>query len=617
VGVRKIAPTSFAVLALAGAASGATPPASAPSIGFAGQDSRQSSVNPSDTQLAVGPTAVVQAVNTSVAVYSPSGQLLQQQTLGQFFSGGGVDRSRDSTTDPRVLWDPVSGRFFAVMFDITRLEIVLAMTITADPLGPRAITAFSSPGCTDQPRLGTSDNVVVITDDLFSSCTGFGRFVGGEIVVLNKQDLLNGVATPRRARFGPDPRFAAVTPATSLVSTQIEYLVAVSESNDALQVFSVPNSDVTSLPFKQVKLGAPFAETQDVPQRGSTTPVDPGDNRIQNAVFDAGRLWATSAVGCGVNRDCARIAELDPAVPHLVRETQVQLPNGRSLLYPALTPDSRGNLVLGFSYSSPNDFPGFGYTYVRPDGVVAAPVDVLPGTAPQNSGRFGDYSGVARDPGDPSRVWTSAQVGAAVNGSTLDWATGIAAASVPPQAPAIVSSLARAGRITAGVYAEGLPTTYRLEYGPTTAYGSRTAALPLPATAREAPVSLAAAGLPGSIVHARVVATNSVGTSFGADLAFRLPAGAPRVAAQSARRNGALTTLRAVVNAGGTATSVRFEFGASRAYGSRSTAKRVTGAVGVPVTATLRLRPGLVYHYRAVATNAKGTVRGPDRTVRT
>jgi hypothetical protein len=605
----KIATTSFAALALAGAASAAVAPAGAPLVSFVGQDSRQSNVNPSDTQLAVGPTAVVQAVNSSIAIYAPTGQLLQQQTLGQFFSGGGIDRSRDSTTDPRVLWDPVSGRFFAVMFDITRLEIVLAVTTTADPLGPRTVVAMSSAGCTDQPRLGTSDAVVVVTDDLFSSCSGFGRFVGGEIVVLNKQDLLAGVAAPRRTRFGPDLRFAAVTPAASLVSTATEYLVAVGDSNDELQLFAVNGTEAGSLPFRTVKLGSPFAETEEVPQRGSVQPVDPGDNRIQNVVFDAGRLWATSGVGCGPDRDCARVVELEPTAPRLVRETQVQLPNGRSLLYPAVMPDARGNVVVGFSFSSPTDFPGFGYTYVRPDGQVAVPLDLLPGSAAQNSGRFGDYSGAARDPADAARIWVSSQIGTAVNGSTLDWSSGIAAVTVPPQAPAIVSTSVVAGKVVATVSSEGLATTVRLE-------GAGSATVSVPAGAREQEVTLTPTGLPGTLVRAHVVATNSVGASTGAEVALRLPAGKPRVSAPSARKRGALVTLRALVNAGGTATTVRFEFGASRSYGGRSNPKRVTGAVPVPVTATLRLRPGVVYHYRAVATNAQGTVRGPDRTVR-
>jgi hypothetical protein len=556
----------------------------------------------------------VQAVNSSIAIYSPAGQLLQQQTLGQFFSGGGIDRSRDSTTDPRVLWDPVSGRFFAVMFDITRLEIVLAVTTTADPLGPRSIVAMSSPGCTDQPRLGTSDNVVVVTDDRFSSCSGFGRFVGGEIVVLNKQDLLSGAAAPRRSRFGPDLRFAAVTPAASLVSTPTEYLVAVGESSESLQLFAVNGTEVGSLPFRSVALGSPIEETEEVPQRGSLQPVDPGDNRIQNVVFDAGRLWATATVGCGPDRDCARVVELEPTAARLVRETQVQLPNGRSLLYPAVMPDARGNVVVGFSFSSPNDFPGFGYTYVRPDGQVATPVDLLAGSSPQNSGRFGDYSGAARDPGDPARIWVSSQIGAAVNGSTLDWSSGIAAVTVPPQAPAIVSTAVVAGKVVATVSSEGLATTVRLE-------GAASGTVAVPAGAREQAVTLTPTGLaPGARASVQVLATSSAGSSTGVPVALALPAAAPSVgyASPATKRNGATVAFRALVSARGAATTVRFEYGLTRAYGARTATRRVGGtAARALVSRAVRLRPGRVYHFRAVATNAKGTVRGPDRTVRT
>jgi hypothetical protein len=618
--MRAVLAAAAGALVLAATATGAAPPSVAPLAAFPGQDSQQSNVNPADVQIAVGPSAVVQAVNTSIAIWTAAGQPLRQQTLGQFFSGGGIDRSRDSTTDPRVLWDPLSGRFFAAMFDISRLELVIAMSITADPLGPWAVFPQPSTGCTDQPRLGVSDNVVVITDDLFSACTGFGRFLGGEVVVLNKQDMLAGVASPRRAHFGPDLRFAALTPASSLVSSPVLYLVAVSDTARSLQLFSIPDSSIASLAFKEVALGGELAQPTEVPQRGSNQPVDAGDNRIQNVVLDGGRLYATATEACGAGRDCGRVFELDPAAARLVRDTTVSLPNGRSLLYPAVAPDSRGNVVLGYSYSSANDFPGFGYTYVRPDGQVATPLDVLPGSAPQTSGRFGDYSGAARDPSDPSRVWLSAQVGMAVAGTSLDWASGIASVRVPPQPPAIVFSAVSAGRVTAALYAEGLPTSYRVEFGPTASYGSQTGSASVPATAREQPVTVALTGLlPGMRYHARVVAANSAGTSTGPDLVLTTPPGPPRLTypAPAATRAGSVVTLRALVNGGGAPTSVVFQYGTTRAYGGRTTVRRVPGgAQATAVSVRVKLAPGRVYHFRAVATNAKGKHMGSDRTVR-
>ncbi len=614
--MRALLLAAAAALVLAVAATGAAPPGAPALTFFAGLDSRQSSVNPADVQIAVGPTAVVQAVNSSIAIFTTSGQLLRQQTLGQLFSGGGVDRSRDSTTDPRVLYDLVSQRFFAVMFDISRVELVVAMSASPDPLGAWAVFPLpSSGGCTDQPRLGTSDNAVVVTDDLFSACSGFGRFLGSEVLILNKQEMLGGVAAPRLSRIGPDRRFASVTPAAALVSSSVLYLVAVSETNRALQLFGITDPASTTLPFKEIALGSQLTEPDETPQRGTTQPLDVGDDRIQNAVFDGGRLYAAATVGCPT-KSCARVVELDPAGARLVRETTVALPNGRALLYPAVAPDSRGNAVLGYTFSSAADFPGLGYTYVRPDGQIGTPVDVLQGTAAQTSGRFGDYSGAARDPSDPSKIWVSAEIGQSPAGSPFEWASGIAAVRVPPQAPAIVAATVSGGSLGAAIYAEGLPTTYGVELGPTRAYGSRRPGGSLPATAREQPVSVTPAGLlPGATYHARIVATNSAGTTTGPDVVLKTPPGPPRVAYPvRPSSSGGLVTLRARIATGGAATRVVFEYGATVRYGSRT---RPMAPAGGDVSTRVRLQPGRLYHFRSVATNAKGKTAGPDRTVRT
>jgi hypothetical protein len=240
---------------------------------------------------------------------------------------------------------------------------------------------------------------------------------------------------------------------------------------------------------------------------------------------------------------------------------------------------------------------------------------VVPGSAPQSSGRFGDYSGAARDPADPSRVWLSAEIGQSTTGSPVEWGSGIAAVRVPPQAPAIVSTAAARGRVTAGIYAEGLPTTYRVEYGQTPAYGAHTPSGSLPATAREQPVAAApAALLPGTSYHARIVATNSAGTTAGPDVVFTSPAAAPRVAYLAPFARGGLVTLRARVVSGGLPASVSFQYGATRAYGKRTARTRVSGTRTVSLR--VRVTPGSLLHFRAVARNGKGTRTAPDRTAR-
>jgi hypothetical protein len=77
-------------------------------------------------------------------------------------------------------------------------------------------------------------------------------------------------------------------------------------------------------------------------------------------------------------------------------------------------------------------------------------------------------------------------------------------------------------QLNGSVNANGNSSTVVFEYGPTTAYGTTVAGSPSPVTGSSAvPVSATIGGLlPGTTYHCRVVATNSVGTAYGEDLAF-------------------------------------------------------------------------------------------------
>jgi hypothetical protein len=126
---------------------------------------------------------------------------------------------------------------------------------------------------------------------------------------------------------------------------------------------------------------------------------------------------------------------------------------------------------------------------------------------------------------------------------------------------------------------------------------------------------------PGTPYQYRLVATSDRGASRGADRVFTTPADdrpladtgpAARVTATSAR-------LEARVNAMGRKTRFHFEYGPDASYGSKS----AEGYAGLQITprssyaALTGLEPGRTYHYRVVASNDSGTVRGADRTFRT
>jgi hypothetical protein len=98
----------------------------------------------------------------------------------------------------------------------------------------------------------------------------------------------------------------------------------------------------------------------------------------------------------------------------------------------------------------------------------------------------------------------------------------------PSESPAVTTTAAtEIGDTEAGLNAiidpEGRSTTYQFEYGTTTSYGSKAPASPISAGSGTEPGNFGtgASGLtPNTTYHYRVVATNSVGTSYGADKTF-------------------------------------------------------------------------------------------------
>jgi hypothetical protein len=79
-------------------------------------------------------------------------------------------------------------------------------------------------------------------------------------------------------------------------------------------------------------------------------------------------------------------------------------------------------------------------------------------------------------------------------------------------------------------------------------------------------------------------------------------------------------TLNAQVNPGLGPTVVRFQYGPSSAYGSRTAASDPIGSDDTDHLASVAIsgfEPGTTYHFRALATNFAGSTYGPDQTLTT
>ncbi len=184
-------------------------------------------------------------------------------------------------------------------------------------------------------------------------------------------------------------------------------------------------------------------------------------------------------------------------------------------------------------------------------------------------------------------------------------------------APPVVGSSAVASAITpTSVRVHGLvdpnhsATTFYVEYGTTTGYGSATVGEPAGDSPADTEVQTNLTDLaPGTLYHFRLVADNGTGgPQPGADGTFiTAPAGAAGATAVTSE----MATLAGTVDPHGVPTTYHFNYGPSPAMG-QSTAEVNAGAgdgelaVSSPVAG---LMAGRTYYVQLVATSADGTVR--------
>ena len=210
-----------------------------------------------------------------------------------------------------------------------------------------------------------------------------------------------------------------------------------------------------------------------------------------------------------------------------------------------------------------------------------------------------------------------------LSASALAWVVAGAAAiaAAPTAITGPVSAVGPTSATVSGTVNPGAQaTTWHVEYGTSTSYGSQSASASVGSGSANVAVTRALAGLAaGTTYHYRVVATNGAGTSRGADGIFTTLA-APVVATSAATGvTPTSATLNGSVDPNGRATTWYFEYGTSTSYGTKTAVKDAgSGGSAVGVSAALaNLARGRTYHFRLVATSDAGTSRSADRTFAT
>jgi len=392
-------------------------------------------VSPPDVQVAVGPDHVVEMVNLLGSIWTRTGAHVRTFDLATFFD---VD-PQDFISDPKILFDAGSARWFATITDIGAGRVILAVSRTENPAGGWNLHPLdASTSCADQPILGVNDAVVVVSANDFSGCTTANpAYVGAEYWVINKTDLVT-LRAPRLVSFGPFLDQFSVHPVHALTSTSTMYLVSVGFGNTGtLTLFTVTGVPPAPVAIRETNLAVrTIPIPPNAPQEGSRYDLDTSDGRARDTFWANGKLWLALNAGCtppGDNRQraCVRLLEVDTTTETVLQDTDLG-ESGRYLFYPALRPDDAGNLYVVFTSSSSTEYAGIRLAvWSTPDqeeGLILVQ-EVRAGEAPEESGcpstaycRYGDYFGAAQDPLDPTTVWLGAQYPTASGWTTLVFA---------------------------------------------------------------------------------------------------------------------------------------------------------------------------------------------------
>jgi hypothetical protein len=419
--------------------------------GFDGMSLADGGAIPPDTQIAVGPGHIFEAVNDHVRVWSrqtnpPS--VVFDNSLGAFFK---VDLFTYVVSDPRVRYDAASGRWFVSLvtlgFDSLFQNIGswrLAVSQTSDPTGSYTLYVASfNDNFPDFPSLGFNDDKLALTGNAFTISTQ--QFLGSEFVVLSKSDLIADASAAAQQFFPPPQAVDSIQVAESLSSTSTLYMAAVSTGNptSTLQMWSINGVPGPGGGLAVTTAALPMQTTlvtpADAAQAGSPTLIATNDARLLNVVYRNGSLWMAGNTGCvpagdSALRSCLHFAQISTATATIGQEITFGQ-SGEYYYYPAVEIDSSNNLVTVFNRSSLGEFASVytsAHNVTDGAGTLQTPILVKMGLAAYdpspNAPRWGDYSGAAADPfdGDAS-VWVAAQYTRSDGGS--DWGTWIARVS--------------------------------------------------------------------------------------------------------------------------------------------------------------------------------------------
>jgi hypothetical protein len=386
---------------------------------------------PNDNHLSVGANGkMISVVNTNITGYDTIGTVLFSQSLSNFADTLGA---LGYTFDPRVIYDPIADKYIVTFlngFLDSTSQIILGFSQTADPEGEWNYyvlngNPLNNQTWSDYPAIGISQEEVFITFNTFTNgSTNNSGYTESTIWQINKQ---NGYAgQPLNSQYYYDLKWNGdtifnTTPVTGGVlpygpNMYFLHTNPFSTGTDTLYILEITNtiaSGNAQMQMDFVRLGTQYYEPTEAKQRNNHTLIT-NDARVQSAILEYDILHVAfnsydpnttlSSVYYG---RVSSFSGTQSAAGFMLADTL-------EYAYPCLAyaGDQTGSakVMMGFLHSSATTNAGHSAVYIDDNMQVSEIVRVKTGNNILNvlsgtSERWGDYTGMSIQPGEPGSVW--------------------------------------------------------------------------------------------------------------------------------------------------------------------------------------------------------------------